>query len=208
MTHYQRFRIEVRPSPGTNDHEVRLFGDDVDLLSRLPENLGMDPDRILGEMSPLRASEVPHRATVARCGCGEVGCGSAEVEIVRREDLVVWTPDARDSYSFSAAAYDAEVERAIHDTTWETPDRTAARLCALGVNRKTLAESGLEFRWASGRVRAGCFTVSLQRDPGAHQVLVHLPWRDESPREIADAMSDLLSRPPDEWNDIERHGGK
>lgn len=92
MTHYQRFRIEVRPSPATNSHEVRLFGDDVDLLSRLPENLGMDPDDILGETSPLRASEVPHRATVARCDCGEAGCGSAEVEIVRREDLVVWTP--------------------------------------------------------------------------------------------------------------------
>jgi hypothetical protein len=201
MTHYQRFRIEVRPSRATNDHEVRLFGDDVDLLSRLLENLGMDPDDILGETSPLRASDVPHRATVARCDCGEVGCGSAEVEIVRRGDLVVWTPDARDPYSFSAAAYDAELERAIHDTSWETPDRTAARLCALGVNRRRLAESGLRFSWASGRVRPGSFTVSLQRDPDSHQVLVHLPWRDESPQEIADAMNDLLSRPPGEWDD-------
>jgi hypothetical protein len=208
MTHYQRIRIEVRPSPETNDHEVRLFGDDDDLLSRLPEVLGMDPDDILGEASPLRASDVPHRATVARCDCGEAGCGSAEVEIVRREDLVVWTPDARDSYSFSAAAYDAEVERAIHDTSWETPERTAGRLCALGVNRERLAESGLQFRWASGRVRDGCFTVSLHRDPDSHQVLVHLPWRDESPQEIADAMNELLSCPPDEWDDVERPGWK
>ncbi len=73
--------------------------------------------------------------TICSRASGEAGYGSAAVEIIRREDLVVWTPDARDPYSFSAAAYDAEVERAIHDTSWETPDRTAARLCALCVSR-------------------------------------------------------------------------
>jgi hypothetical protein len=67
---------------------------------------------------------------------------------------------------------------------------------------------GLRFSWASGRVRDESFTVSLQRDPDSHQVLVHLPWRDGSPQEIADAMNHLLSRPLDEWDDVERPGRK
>jgi hypothetical protein len=127
------------------------------------------------------------------------GCGSADVQIVKHGDEVVWTFYGEVTHTFPAEAYEAEVERALRDTTWETPDRNAARLCREAVNRRKLAESGLKFAWASGRVQEGGFTVSLSSQPDSHQLLVTIPWGDESPEQIAKAMCTLLEQPRESW---------
>jgi hypothetical protein len=45
---YRQFRIDIRPSPETNDHEVRLFGDGDDIIARFwNDMMGLDPDNIL-----------------------------------------------------------------------------------------------------------------------------------------------------------------
>ena len=202
---YGSFRIVVRSSPATNDHEVRFFGDSDDLIARLPDQLmGMDPDDILGAATPLRSFEVPHMVTVARCSCGVPECGSAEVEIARRGEDVTWIYEGRvPAFAFPAAEYESEVARAISDTSWETPDRTAARLTASRVDRNILASHGLLFQWASGRVRDGRFTVSLELQPGPYQVLVHILWRGESPEFVAAAMRHVLKQEPRAWGDVE-----
>ena len=42
------FRIEVRPSPETNDHEVQLLADGKSLIDRFSSGLiGLDPDDLL-----------------------------------------------------------------------------------------------------------------------------------------------------------------
>jgi hypothetical protein len=204
---YYDFRIDVRPSPGTNDHEVRFFADGEDLIARFWDDMmGLDPDDILVTPCPLQSGPNPHRATIARCSCGVIGCGSIEVEVVQPADFVEWRwgrPDSGNHLRFLAAAYDAEVDRALRDTTWETPDRTAARLLAGKVNREILTRHGFSYSWASGRIRKGTFTVSLTLEPGPYQVLVHLPWKAESPAQISDRSAELLTRTPATWAKVE-----
>jgi hypothetical protein len=91
----------------------------------------------------------------------------------------------------------------LSDTTWETPDRTAARLLAGKVDRQVLGRHGLSYSWASGRVRKGRFTVSLDLQPGPYQVVVHLPCYAESPEEIARKCTELLAEEPASWAQVE-----
>jgi hypothetical protein len=65
---------------------------------------------------------------------------------------------------FVAQTYDAEIQRALNDHSWETPDRTAARLVASLVNRDALARNQLSFSWASGRTRPGMLSVALMHE--------------------------------------------
>jgi hypothetical protein len=196
--------IEVHPSPETNDHEVRLFADGTDLIERYwSDMMGLDPDDILAEPCRLRGNAELSAITIARCGCGVLGCGSIEIEIRRSEDRVVWSleeyfGDRSVELSFRMGPYDAEIDRALNDHTWETPDRTAARLLKASVNRESLALNNLRFDWAS-QIDSDTFTVSLTLQPGPYQLLVHLPWRDESPSEIAKISAELLEQDPSTW---------
>jgi hypothetical protein len=200
---YRQLRIDVRPSPETNDHEVRFFGDGDDIIARFwNDMMGLDPDDILVAPCPLDASSKPHKATVARCSCGVIGCGSVEVDIERSTDDVKWSwgdSESPRAVSFLATNYDEELRRALIDTSWETPDRTAARLLRNYVDRQSLASHGLTFTWGSGRVRKGAFSVALQFEPGPYQVLVHLPWTGEPPEVIARKCAELLREPPSNW---------
>ncbi len=85
------FRIEVRPSPETNDHEVQLLADGKSLIDRFSSGLiGLDPDDLLTDPCPLRAENSSRPVIIGRCSCGIVGCGSVEVEIRKDHDLVMW----------------------------------------------------------------------------------------------------------------------
>jgi len=202
---YLQLRIEVRPSPETNDHEVRLLGDGENLVDRFSSGLiGLDPDDLLTDPCPLRAENVPRRVTVGRCSCGIVGCGSVEVEIRRENDEVIWAKlDSSKRVRFLAVEYDAEIERALHDHTWETPERTASRLISHAVDRAVLERRGCEFSWASGRCRDGMMTVSLVLTPGPYQVLVSVPWDGKNIEGIAAHFRTILSQPPETWPNVE-----
>jgi hypothetical protein len=199
---FRAFGIQVRPSPTTNDHEVRLLGDGQELIDRFWDGaIGLDPDDILRTPSPIAPSPIPRQTTIARCDCGVLGCGDERVTICADGDEVLWV-DADRTLVFPAAQYTAELRRALDDSSWETPDRTAARLLGERVDGPVLARSGLSFSWASSRVRPRMLTVCLDLRPGPYQVLVSLPWSSESPREIADTTIALLRRDPRSWDDV------
>jgi hypothetical protein len=206
-TCYSAFQIDVRFSPETNDHEVRFYADGEDIIARYwSDMMGLDPDNILVTPSPLAGGDKPHWVTVARCNCGVIGCGSIEVEVVRSADNVEWKwgrPESPQIIKFAATSYDAEVDRALTDTTWETPDRPAARLLADKVNRGVLGRHGVSYSWASGRVRKDTLTVSLNLEPGPYQLLLHLPWNAESPEQIAQKCDEILGDPPASWAQVE-----
>ena len=196
---FETLEIRVRPSPETNSHEVQLIGDGDDLIERFWDGMiGLDPTDILLDPSLLDVGTAPHRATVARCVCGVIGCGSVEVEVRIDGDHVLWTDHDR-VLRFHARQYANELARAKADTSWETPERTAARLVRAAVNRKALAGHGLSFEWASGRVTSGQFTASLRLDPGPYQILVTVPWIAEGAEEIATAMLEVLQSHPRSW---------
>lgn len=65
---YAQLRIEVRPSPETNDHEVRLMADGESLVDRFSTGLiGLDPDDLLTDSCGLRAENESHRVTIGCC---------------------------------------------------------------------------------------------------------------------------------------------
>ena len=200
------FRIEVSASRESNDHQVRFMADGQDLISRFwKDMLGLDPDEILLTPCPLLPAEEATAVTIARCSCGVVECGSEAVRILRQSGAVEWGVGKRPNVilTFPAADYEREVLRALSDSGWETPDRTAARLVRTGADMTLLRQRGYGFGWASGRVRDGFFTVSLMQQPGPCQVLVHVPWVGERPQELAIAVLQELSQPPGYWRDVE-----
>ncbi|WP_327352026.1 hypothetical protein [Streptomyces sp. NBC_01304] len=101
----------------------------------------------------LRATDEPHEVELAEAYCTEGCCGALYVTVVREGDTVVWrdwhrsksTEDAPipPALRFDAAAYDAEVERATEDHSWEWPGRTLARL----VRERLRDEPELVRRW-------------------------------------------------------------
>jgi hypothetical protein len=205
---YREIKLEVRPSPQTNSHEVRFLADGTDLIARYwSEMIGLDPEHLLLEPCLLRAGAHPHMATVARCSCGEIGCGSIQVEISRLADWVVWKPQYGSGVlRFDVVAYDAAVEHAISDTTWETPDRPAARLLRGQVNRDALSRYGFVYDWASGRGRPATFTISLRMESGAGQICVRIPWTTETPEEIVARCVAILAEAPETWADVTWNG--
>lgn len=198
-------RIQVRPSPETNDHEVLLFGDDQNLVERFGDSsIGLDPDDILVDPCPLIAQETQD-CLVGRCDCGVIGCGDVRVRICTSGDVVSWAAihGPRAPVLFDRHAYRMEVLRALSDCSWETPERTASRLIREGVNRDVLRRFGFAFSWASGRADPGLMTAALLLEPGPYQVLVRVPCGvSDSPELTAEAVINLLAQPPSHWFDV------
>ena len=194
--------ISVRPSPSTNDHEVLLFASLDNLISRFDDDaMGLDPDDLLRSPCALVPGPSPRQVRIARCDCGVVGCGDVEVTVARDGEHVTWSADgATVDVRFDATSYLAELDRAMADHSWETPDRTAARLIADGVDRAWLAERDLHVTWASGRIRPDTMTIALATT--GYQLLVHQPWQGEPPSVIADACCTLLRQDPRTWPDV------
>ncbi|MEV4924999.1 hypothetical protein [Streptomyces roseoverticillatus] len=82
---------------------------------------------------PFSVGEIPHEVEMAAwCGCA---CRTLDVTMRREGSTVVWEwkePEAGSPYSsacrFDAEQYDAEVERATNDRSWEWPSAAVARI--------------------------------------------------------------------------------
>ncbi len=209
MSNIQNILFRVLPSPETNDFEVRLFVDGEDFIKKhWPDMMGLDPDDVLS-LDILASRDAPHTAMVVRCGCGVAGCGNATVRVSRAGDYIIWDSWDGDrgnpppgTLTFMREQYLQALERAISDTSWETPDRTAARLLSSMIDHEALAVNNLSYQWASGRIRDDALTVSLGGPPGHHQILVHTSWSGESPDQIAQKVAALLKGHPSQWPDV------
>jgi hypothetical protein len=199
-------RILVRSSPETNDHEVVLLGNDDVLLARFGHGaIGLDPDDILVEPCPL-ITNGSRECLIGRCDCGVIGCGDVRVQIAIDAECVSWSSlnGRGPRVTFDLKAYSNEVARALGDHSWETPDRTAARLIAQGIDRATLARSGLKFAWASDRSSVGLMTIALWLEPGPYQLLVRIPWNETAPPSAtADSVLKVLAQVPSSWPAVE-----
>jgi hypothetical protein len=134
-----------------------------------------------------------------------IGCGDVQVRIDIDGDVVSWSAihSCSAPVFFDLEPYATEVNRALTDHSWETPERTVSRLIALGVDRERLARSGLRFSWASGRAAPGLMTAALWHEPGPYQVLVRAPWiESDPPAATADGIIRLLARVPSAWADV------
>ena len=198
-----RLRFEVvAAGEDVGGFQVLVFVDDVEMTAA-GAGLGMDPYDVFVPDNRLVATTEPHRVPIARCECGVYGCGSTDVTIVRAEESVHWDwelekPMAR-GVTFPAGAYDAAVEDLVRDRSWETPERRSGRLVLERADHDALASNGLELQWVGKDHRdARRFQASLGRATD-YQVFVSVPWDDQSPDEVAEAMVAELKRPPREW---------
>lgn len=196
--------IEVVSSASCNGHEVRLRGDHLDLVEALDNGMiGMDPDDLLAEPRQLLPG-ASGRITVGRCDCGEVGCGSVAVDFTERDGLVRWRAEGgAPEFVFDATQYRAEVQRAVGDHRWESPDRTAARLVREGVQHAVLARHGLRYEWTSGRIDGARLTVSATLEAGPYQLLLHVPFDPADPAAGAAAALAALHGDPRQWRDVD-----
>lgn len=207
MDRLLRFRLRVVESPATGDFEVVPLGDGTDLVRAIDDScMGLDPDDMLIAPSRLLPDE-PADVEIGRCHCGVVGCGDIGVVITCGDEVTTWQAYDGRMYRFNGPAYAAEVERAIRDTSWETPDRTAARLVRERVDRDLLFRQGLAFQWASGVARRGHFSVSMSLLAEPHrQVLLSIPWKEESVEEIAASMVAQLRTDARTWERVSISG--
>jgi hypothetical protein len=195
-------RITVRPSPGTNDHEVLLVAGEQNLVERFAAgSMGLDPDDLLVEPCTLLA-DGSSECLIGRCDCGVLGCGDVRINLSVQGDTVIWADirEPRRVIQFERQLYQAEVERSLADFSWETAGRRTERLIRNDIDRQRLADLGFEFSWASTRASPDAVTIALWRRPGREQVLVSVPLLDAvDPESAAAAIVALMAGPPSSW---------
>jgi hypothetical protein len=171
-------------------------------MTQAGAGLGMDPYDVLIPTNRFVAGTEPTTIPVARCSCGEYGCGSTDVTIVRAGDVVHWdwsleAPMDR-RVTFAADAYAREVDRVAADHGWETPDRTAGRLVLETVDPARLP-AGVTLHWvANDWGDPGRFQVSLM--DGGRQIILGFDWADRAPAALAaEIRRTLIEVPRRDW---------
>lgn len=165
--------------------------------------MGMHPFDLLVPSNQLVAATEARRVVVARCTCGEPGCGSTEALITRVGDVVHWewfvdVPLDRD-VRFDAAQYDAEVTRIGNDSSWQRPVDTVSRLVVEAVHREQIIPEGTELSWAAADHRdPRKFLVALFARDERFQIFLRFPI-EEPPEQLADVVLRALRQPPRSW---------
>lgn len=204
-------RFEVRSTePELSGHEVLVYVNDVE-MTRLGAGMGMDPFDLLIPNNRLIATTTPHQVGIARCECGEYGCGSTDVVILRDEKAVHWDWELeapiRSGVSFKADDYDAEVARLGADTSWERPEDTTARLVLTEVNRERLARFGVRLDWVAkdhqdhDYIKAALYLGSTDwnSDEPGYQVFVRTHRQGLTPEGATARLLEVLAKDPTDW---------
>ncbi|WP_370948092.1 hypothetical protein AB5J62_11010 [Amycolatopsis sp. cg5] len=190
-------RLAVTPTD-VSDFQLEVYVNDVEMTSE-GAGLGMDPFDVLMPVNRLASDG---RVPIARCDCGNYGCGVTDVAITREGGWVYWEwlvekPMER-VVVFAAEQYDAELARMDADHAWETPERAAARLVMTGVDREHLAAHGVELGWARNDFQnPERFQVFLT--VGGRNTVLDVAWRGRRPDEVAREACAILARHPREW---------
>ncbi|MEV6265586.1 hypothetical protein AB0L64_00370 [Kribbella sp. NPDC051936] len=121
-----RLRLEIRTG-----EEVLIHVNGLE-ITEAGAGMGMHPFDLFVPANQLVATSEPRRVIVARCTCGESGCGSTEATITRDDGIIHWDWSVDvplgHGVTFEAPAYDAEIARIGSDRSWQRPVDTASRL--------------------------------------------------------------------------------
>ena len=180
--------VVVPDPPRRGAHvEVRPLVDGEDILADVfSDGPGEDPRYLLLPGGPLTAGTEPREVRLAEASCTEGCCGALYVTIRRDGDRVIWSgwrnPDDNEvdlpEFWFDARQYQAEVERAVADYSWEWPARTVARLLEQGLGERTawLTQWGCElgdvsaWPWEPDQINLFLF------HPGRSAIREGRPW--------------------------------
>jgi hypothetical protein len=165
MTPVSELTFEIRPSPETNDHEVRVLVDGRDVLDE--DHMGIDPRTFFAQFSNPNAD----RLLIGRCQCGAVGCSDYFVSVERDASEVRWR--ALEDLWFERAQYEETIRVASNDFSWEDQNRRAERLSE-EILRGCHTEDGFTFQWASARIAPMVIKLSFVKDN--QQKLLEFGW--------------------------------
>ncbi|WP_091291224.1 hypothetical protein [Amycolatopsis xylanica] len=190
-------RLAVTPTD-VGDFQVEVYVNDVEMTAE-GAGLGMDPFDVL---IPVNRLATEGTVPIARCTCGNYGCGVTDVAITREDGRVHWEwlvekPMDR-IVSFAAEQYDAELARMTADHAWETPERTAGRLIKTGVDRERLRSQGVELGWVSNDHRDP-ERLLIHFTLGGRAAYLHIPWSGRRPDEVAREACATMASHPREW---------
>jgi hypothetical protein len=195
----------MQPSDTSNDHETRIFiGDDDYLVLCDPSLLGIDPPEFFAQPSLRQSGEL----LIGRCDCGCVGCGDEFVQSTVTDTEVTWLGrrQAPAGMTFSRSEFFSELDRAMADTSWESVERTAERLVSV-IDFSSLADSGIQFEWASARLHSDRISLSLLlSEERTYQLVCSVPWDHRDPDTAVTRVSQLLQSPIATWADVVYHG--
>ncbi|TCC43245.1 hypothetical protein [Kribbella sindirgiensis] len=194
-------RLSLHITPNDEGFEVLIHVNELE-ITQVGAGMGMHPFDLFVPANQLVATTEPRRVIVARCECGESGCGSTEARITRDDGVVHWDWSVDvplgHGVSFEAEAYDAEVERIGVDNSWQRPADTASRLVLEGADRNHLAAAGLTLNWAAQDHRdPQRFLVALVAKAEMFQVFLRFPMKE--PERLAAEVLQTLRQPPGKW---------
>lgn len=173
------FRRFDAKSAGSHYNEIVVLIDGRDALAQLgrrPERawIGMRPD-VIETWESWIPDEEGHDAFVARCDCGELGCGALVARIQSRDGLVTWT-DFRDGsdtsrddapidhpgYAFDREDYHAALASTMPPSGWSPVTRQAAE--KVNERARELIDQGRDLRIGTAELRwAGCLAHGDER---------------------------------------------
>jgi hypothetical protein len=193
-----QFAVEPVPPGSGSGFQVLIFVDGVEVTAA-GAGLGMDPYDVLVPENKFLPRAEPHTVGVARCGCGEYGCGATDVTITAAREAVTWSWSLEapmdHPVSFALDRYLSEANRIASDHSWETPERTAGRLVLSRINRPNLKLKGLQPSWLGNDWRAPeLFEVCLAFD-ASYQIFLRFPWNGDSPEALAGRVLATLNDP-------------
>ncbi|MFE7506421.1 hypothetical protein [Promicromonospora sp. NPDC057488] len=197
-------RFEVVAADVHDDFQVLVFVDDVEMTSRAA-GAGMGPDSLFFPENRLVASTEPRVVPIARCECGEYGCGATQVRILRQGDAVHWdwlheTPMDH-GVTFRADQYDAAVAQVAADHSWERPQDTARRQILTAGDKERLRAEGLTLRSPYPvHDDPSTYRVALQTLDNVYQVFLHFPLDGREPTAIVPDVLRVLGEPPSSWS--------
>ncbi|WP_350280194.1 hypothetical protein [Kribbella sp. HUAS MG21] len=195
-------RLEIVPErDGGTGHELLVYVNDLE-ITEAGAGMGMTPFDLLVPTNRLIATTEPRQVVVARCTCGESGCGSTEARITRAGSVVHWEwyvdPPLGHGVTFDAPQYDAEVERIGADQSWQRPVDSVTRLVLEAADRELLATAGLRLSWAAQDHRdPQQFLVALVAE--AEKFQVFLRFSMDEPTRLAEHILQTLRQPPRRW---------
>ncbi|MFG2485785.1 hypothetical protein ACGFSI_23890 [Streptomyces virginiae] len=186
-----RWELAVVHDPADSSAvETRILIDGIPLVPALFGRGRAHPPEYLLDSGRLRAAAEPREVQLAEAYCTEGCCGALYVTIRRDGDEVVWdgwrgaVGPPPPAYRFAAAAYDAELVRAVQDLSWCWPARSTARLIAGGLRdrpeltaRWELAPSWIGTDWQDPDTTVARLKYTPSAPPPGTGGSLYFEWR-------------------------------
>jgi hypothetical protein len=179
-----KLSYKIEPSEFSNDHQVRLFVDESDILG--DEQLGLDPI----DFSRFVKSDNSGNVLLGRCDCGCIGCDDVVAQVTIGDQTVTWVLLGKTFY-FDRDAYESAVGGIALDHSWEDTGRRVERILTEQIHADARwVNDHTRFDWVSTRISGSQLTYSFTID--GQQITFSTGWDGKTEDSAIDANRRVL----------------